>query len=437
MEDGHPAVENIHVVRQRVKIIINQQHALRLNRADRIGVSRRGAGHRRSEKVGDIRKISQVGDGAAAIFHQQDALAARADQGERQIRNPVVTHHQADRGRGHLLGGRHVNGGVGHRVIQQHRAVGRIGIGIIHRRVDAQHGLDEHILRQRGVGVVKPHEIPAKVQRRPHGNEVARRRAVGQGRLLVIIRQGRIVPQLLIHLDRRRRHRHRHVGRVKRQVRITRRHIHIIHEPAARRHGHDHPRPRQVSMRLDEQIKPADLAGLRQGIVHRAQNPRSQRGFAAEVHQTARPVRIRRARGTIAAVVIDNRRFSEGVAKTIVVVQHHVQAVKLQHPIQVAEVLVLVQVGHDDLLYRHRHHRQRENIGHARMRVVAVRNLLRQQQAMHNLIAVLIQAAERNIGEDRQKGVFGAHPVLGLHPDIIDLARRRIREEHKFRAALG
>ena len=279
-------------------------------------------------------------------------------------------------------------------------------------------------------------KIRAHRQRRPDGNGIARRRPVREPVHLVEIRQRRIIAEFFIHLQRRRGRRQRRVGRVKRHVGVASRRVHIINEPFARRHARVNAQPDQIAVRLDDQAELADPARHRQRIIHLAQDPH-ERLLPAETHEAARPIGIRRAGRRVAAVIINFRQRAVGVAKAVVVVQHHVLVVGRQRAEQVAEILMFIQTRHRHLLDDHRRFGRAEGQRHARMRVVAVGNVLRQRKPVDHQVAVLIQTAERNVREDRQEGVFRSHLVFRLHADIINVARRGIGGEDKFRPERG
>ena len=222
----------------------------------------------------DVRGIEDVtravGGRAPAIFHEQNALAGRADQREGQVRNARMFDDKADIQRRDLLRAGNENGGIGHGVIQQHRpVVGRVIPRLDGRRRTAKHGQQFDIV-WRGVGIEKADEIPSGQERRAVGNGIPRISAgrvrpewrIGQIGFKEVVRKTRLDVKVQIKLQRW----HgswRQVRGENAEVGESRRHVNVGIKPGAPREG-EGDSPRQVLVRLDQQVEAGHTAGLRQ-----------------------------------------------------------------------------------------------------------------------------------------------------------------------------
>ena len=180
---------------------------------------------------------------------------------------------------------------------------------------------------------------------------------------------------------------------------------------------------------------------MRHGGVQFRQHPRAGAVLAEEVLEAARPVRRTDAGGSVGAAVVVCEHAIGNRTQRVVVVQHvhrfqaRCAGVVRERAVEVAEILMREDVGHDDVPDLNRIQRDADDHRHARIIRRAVGNVLRQRNAVDDFIAVAIHRAVRDVAENGEEVVFRRQLVLGLHPDVINLAGLGVGVHHKFHAA--
>ena len=195
-------------------------------------------------------------------------------------------------------------------------------------------------------------------------------------------------------------------------------------------------------MRFEPDGQAVHLPGGTLRIVHHREQPLAETLLAHKLLQAARPIGRSGAEDVAFVAVVINegirswrRKKRRRRRRAAMVVEHGKIVSMTQVAEQIAELFMGDGVRHHHAADFDRFGRNAENQRGPRLGGRAVGDDGRNGKPAHDQVAILVAGTEWQLAGNAQKAILGTHLVFGFNAHVINLVRRCVGKDHRFRPA--